>query len=152
MKIMLFSTPVMDFEEGRLKPIGYDASRECPPYGVYLLATILAGQGHEVIVADLIADGTNNITRYAKQLKDCSLVGVSATSLSWPTAIEVILQVRESAPNVPIVLGGVHPSMFPEYIMRTYDVHYVIRGEAEISLPILCRALERSSSFTDVPA
>ncbi len=152
MKVVLFPTPVMDYEQGELRPIGYDASRECPPYGIYLLATILSHNGHEVVVADLIAEGTSSIAKYSNQLKDCKLVGISATTLSWPTAIEVILQVRESVPQIPIVIGGVHPTMFAEYIVRSFPVDYVIRGEAEGILQMLCEAIERKSTLENIPS
>ena len=152
MKIVLFSTPVMDYEQGTLRPIGYDASRECPPYGVYLLATILIRHGYEVVVADLIAEGTNTIAKFSDDLGSCTLVGISATTLSWPTATEVISQLRESAPRVPIVIGGVHPTMFAEYIMQSFPVDYVICGEAEKSFPMLCEAITRRTGFENIPS
>ena len=58
MKVLLVSPPVMDFVGGRLRAIAMDAGRECPPYGVYLLSSILKRAGHDVTVADLVATGS----------------------------------------------------------------------------------------------
>jgi radical SAM superfamily enzyme YgiQ (UPF0313 family) len=152
MNIVMFSTPVMDADpDGALKPIGYDASRECPPYGTYLLATRLRHFGHEVTVGDLIADGSASVSKYLYELSSASLVGISATTLSWPTALAVIKQIREVRPDVPVVLGGVHPSSFPTHILANSSVDYVICGEGEISLPMLAEALENGKKVHHIP-
>jgi len=150
-KTVLFAPPMIDRIRGRLKPIAMDAVKECPPYGIYLLASILKAHGHYVVIADLIADGTHLMRKYLSELKDCNLVGIGATSLSWPTALEVIWQVRRARKDVPIVLGGIHPTMFDRYILRVFPVQYVIRGEGEEALPALCTALESNGNVSGVP-
>src|SRR5665213_714522 len=106
MKVLLIAPPIMDdlFWDSP-RSIAMDAVRECPPYGIYLLQAVLRRAQHEAIVADLIADGSHRIDPYLKDLEDCGLVGVAATSMSWPTAVSVIKQVRRVRPDVPIVLG-----------------------------------------------
>ena len=114
--------------------IGMDAVRECPPYGIYLLQAVLRKAGHDAIVADLIAAGSNSMVPYLSDLTDCRLVGIAATSMSWPTALDVIQQIRRARPEVPIVLGGIHPTMFDLYILSTFPVDYIVRGEGELAL------------------
>src|SRR5689334_2841235 len=111
MKVVLIAPPIMDNLWETARPIAMDAVRECPPYGIYLLQAVLRAAGHEAIVADLIADGSNCVKPYQDPLADCGLVGIAATSMSWPTANDVIGQVRRLRPDVPIVLGGIHPTM-----------------------------------------
>jgi anaerobic magnesium-protoporphyrin IX monomethyl ester cyclase len=152
MKVLLFAPPIMDdlfFDKPR--PIAMDAVKECPPYGIYLLQAVLREAGHDAIVADLIADGTERIDAYAADLADCGLVGIAATSMSWPTAVQVLRQVRRDRPEVPIVLGGIHPTMFDYYILNTFQVDYIVRGEGEIALRALCSALERGDGLDEVP-
>ncbi len=151
MKVLLVSPPVMDFVGGRLRAIAMDAGRECPPYGVYLLSSVLKRAGHDVTLADLVATGTHSIEPYLADLRDCSLVGIGATTLSWPTAVQVLRDIRQARADVPIVLGGIHPSMFDRYVLRTFPAQYVIRGEAERALPALCEALEKGTDLSGVP-
>ena len=84
MKVVLTTPPIMDYSSGhawgRIVPIAQDKVRECPAYGIYMLANILQQAGHHVVVADLIALGTHNIALYADDIKDCSLVGIGTTS------------------------------------------------------------------------
>ena len=89
MKVLLVAPPIMDYMEGRLVPIAMDAHRTCPPYGMYLLASTLRAAGHEVALADLIAEGTNSIGDHATTLGDFQLVGIGCTSMSWPTALRL---------------------------------------------------------------
>lgn len=151
MKITLIASLLLDYVGGNLEPIAMDKGRECPPYGAYLLATILRNLGHDVIMADLIAQGSISLAPYEKDIAESSLIGISATSLSWPSALDCILSIRRKFPERKIVLGGIHGTMFDEYILSTTGVDYIIRGEGEIALPQLVEAIEGKRDFDDVP-
>ncbi|MBN1420884.1 MAG: B12-binding domain-containing radical SAM protein [Planctomycetes bacterium] len=151
MKVLLIAPPLMDRTNGVLHPISMDAHRECPPYGIFLLAQRLRQDGHETIIADLIALGTNRLDVFWPHLATCHLVGIGTSSLSWPTARDCIGQIRQLRPDVPIVLGGIHATMFDRYVLATSGADYVIRGEGERALPALCHVLERGGDLRTVP-
>ena len=151
MKVVLIAPPIMDYIGNSLQAISQDAVKNTPPYGLYLLAGILRSKSYEVCMADLISCGTNDITQFQKELTDADIVGISATSLSWPTANDVIKQLRIINPEVPVVLGGIHPTMFDQYLLEGFPIDYVIRGEGEIALPALCEAVKKKKGFADVP-
>jgi anaerobic magnesium-protoporphyrin IX monomethyl ester cyclase len=154
-KVALIAPPIMDHQGGRswgrLAPIAMDAVRECPPYGIYMLASVLESAGHEVILVDLIAAGSRNLKPWLGAIGDCGLIGIGATSMSWPTAHDAIRQIRRFRKDVPIVLGGIHPTMFDRYLLRNFDVQYVVRGEGEVALVALCAALEKEGKIHEVP-
>ena len=151
MNILLIAPPIMDYIEGLLVPISMDSYKQCPPYGVYLLAGILRAKGHDIALADLIADGSNCIKKYHSHVLDAGLIAVSATSLSWPTAVTVIQQIRQIRDDVPIVVGGIHPTMFDKYILQAFPVNFVIRGEGEEAIAILAHAVEQGFGVEQVP-
>lgn len=151
MKVILIAPPIMDYFGTKLKPIAQDAGRNCPPYGMYLLTSLLREHEYDVILLDLIAKGTNNILQFKELFNTADLVGIGATSLSWPTANNVIKQVKLLNPAVKIVLGGIHPTMFDKYLLERFPIDFVIRGEGEIALPALCKAIEINEGFKDVP-
>jgi anaerobic magnesium-protoporphyrin IX monomethyl ester cyclase len=66
MKILLVAPPIMDYVQGQLRPIAMDALCECPPYGIYSLARNLRNNGHQVVVADLIARGSNDVCPFGQ--------------------------------------------------------------------------------------
>jgi anaerobic magnesium-protoporphyrin IX monomethyl ester cyclase len=141
----------MDYVGGKIRSIAQDATRNCPPYGLYLLAALLRRDGHDVTVLDLIAAGTRSVLPFQQLLSTADLVGVTATSLSWPTALDVVRRVRSLNEHVPIVLGGVHPTMFDVYLLNRFPIQYVVRGEGERALPALCTAIAKHRTPETVP-
>jgi anaerobic magnesium-protoporphyrin IX monomethyl ester cyclase len=143
MKVLLAIPPIMDYSNsrswGELVPIAQDSFRECHPDGVYMLASILRQSGHEVVVADLIALGSDKIDLYERDIENCSLIGISVNSLSWPTAYSVIRQIRRMGNGVPIVLGGIHATMFDCCLLRQFRVQYVA------GFPQKCESRERGA-------
>jgi radical SAM superfamily enzyme YgiQ (UPF0313 family) len=151
MNVLLISPPVMDKNEvDELIPLAMDAKKIAPPYGIYLLATILRKHDHKVDIADLIASGSKDIDVYLKKIDSYDLVGIGATSFSWPTALECINEIRGVSPGVPIVLGGIHPTMFDYFILHKTPATFVVRGEAEYALVELCEVLEGKRKLSDV--
>ncbi|WP_022668382.1 B12-binding domain-containing radical SAM protein [Desulfospira joergensenii] len=80
------------------------------------------------------------------------LVGIS--SLFTPYADQALATartVKKFFPRTLVVLGGHHPTLFPEQVLVDEAVDFILRGEGEISLPLLCRALTDGSDLKQVP-
>src|SRR5664279_4130352 len=58
---------------------------------------------------------------------------------------------RRLAPDVPIVIGGIHATAFDQYLLERFPIDYAIRGEGEVALPALCDALQGKRSIESVP-
>src|SRR5262249_28177101 len=132
MNVTFVACPFVDDVDGVVRPIGNDAVRAVPPLGVYQLAGVARAVGHDVHVADLTATGRHELT--AGELADMDVLCLSATTMSWPVARSVAAQVRRTRPEVPIVAGGVHPTMFDRWVLDHADVDVVVRGEGEENL------------------
>lgn len=151
MRVVLCAPPIMDHIGGQLHSIAMDAHRECPPYGMYLLRAALQAAGHHVDFLDLIARGTSSVQDEMEVIERADLIGIGATSMSWPTALEVIKQIRGRRIDTPIVVGGIHPTMFDQYVLAAFPIQFVVRGEGEIAIVALVEALERGNGFHEVP-
>jgi radical SAM superfamily enzyme YgiQ (UPF0313 family) len=149
--VLLVSPPILDVVAGRLRPVGVDAERECPPVGIYNLAAALEEVGHTVTVADLVLAGGRSMESFAAAVDTADIVGIGATSMAWPAALDVLAQVRARRPEVPVVCGGIHPTLFDRYVLETYPVNFVIRGDGEDALIALCAALGGERELADVP-
>jgi hypothetical protein len=86
-KVLLIAPPIMDVVDRRLRVVGVDALRECPPLGIYSLRAILERKGHDVVIADLILHGTRSLESFDDDLATADLVGIGSTSMAWPTAV-----------------------------------------------------------------
>lgn len=84
--------------------------------------------------------------------QEASLIGISGTSLNWPSVLMVVEQIRQAGVKTPIVVGGIHPTMFADYILQTHrSIDFVIRHEGEKALLKLCEALEGRLGYEKVP-
>ncbi len=116
-----------------------------PRLGAPILATILKELGHEVkvYVEDLAPIRLNE----ALDILKSDLVGISCTSATAPRGYAMARLLRLK--GVPVVFGGVHPTFMPEEPLKYAD--YVLKGEAEESLPRLVEALEGTGDLSGVP-
>ena len=80
------------------------------------------------------------------------LVGISSLFTPYvPEAIRMAEVVKAHLPDCKIVMGGHHPSALPESVMASAAVDFVIRGEGEVALPLLAKALSNSSRYDSIP-
>jgi radical SAM superfamily enzyme YgiQ (UPF0313 family) len=71
-------------------------------------------------------------------------VGVTAmTGGQIHYGLEVARWVKQNAPDVPVVWGGIHPTYYPEQTLRSPYADYVVVNEGEMTLLALARALKR---------
>lgn len=73
---------------------------------------------------------------------DPRVVGISSLFTAYADqALATAEAVRRFCPNAVIVMGGHHPTLFPEQTLDHPAVDFVLRGEGEAGLPMLCRHL-----------
>lgn len=143
---------MMDYNRaGQIVPGGMDALRASPNFGIYLLSAILKQQGYTVTLVDLVAAGNLDITSWTDAILDAAIIGLGSSSFAWPASVALIKMVRRIDPRVPIVVGGVHASLFDRHILRNFPVQFVIRGEGDVALPSLCRCLATKGDPAQVP-
>lgn len=118
--------------------------------------TSLAGNldsHHRVAVADLIL-AQREVRATVEQLVrqwEPQLVGLSVMTFQRKTALKIVQLVRALKPGVKIVVGGYDPSLAPDpYMAEGAGVDYIVRGEGELTLRELVRALEHGHSPNQV--
>jgi radical SAM superfamily enzyme YgiQ (UPF0313 family) len=120
------------------------------------LASSLQAKGFEVILIDALVEGFDNKENLGNEWFRVGLsrdelkkrvseiipdfVGISAQFTSQHEMIEEAVEDVRLVTNVPIVVGGIHATFMPEFVLNIRGVNYVLRGEAEESLPLLLNA------------
>ena len=80
------------------------------------------------------------------------MVGISSLFTAYSeTSLEVAAVVKAVAPETVVVMGGHHPTALPEAVMQCDHVDFVLRGEAETSLPALAGAIKEGTSPDEIP-
>jgi radical SAM superfamily enzyme YgiQ (UPF0313 family) len=113
--------------------------------------TSLAGNvdpHHKVAVADLILcqrTVRETVTRLVRDFQP-DLVGLSIMTFQRRTAERIMHLILKLKPDTRIAVGGYDPSLASEAYLST-PVHFIVRGEGEVTFRELTRALEADSGL-----
>lgn len=80
------------------------------------------------------------------------VVGISSLFTAYSNeALETAKSIKTFYPHCVIVMGGHHPTFFPEKILQSREVDFVLRGEGEGTMPLLCKALKTGADPSTIP-
>lgn len=170
MKILLIDPPFYRF-------IGY--YNRYFPLGLTYLAAVLQVQGHEVVVYDADANIDPKRMNFAvleesypaylaalrkdthvvwqefkNKLNEFNpdVVGISTWTTFAASAFKIASICKEYDKNLPVIMGGPHISIKYDEVMNICkDVDFLVRGEAEETLPELIKALNRADGENKKP-
>lgn len=92
-----------------------------------------------------------HIARAAKD-SGAFLVGISALFTPYfQEALKVAEAVKRYHPTCKIVVGGHHPTALPLSAMEHPAIDFVLRGEGEVSMPLLAKALKAGTGVAAIP-
>lgn len=122
--------------------------------GIEYLSAVLKKAGHTTdLILDHGLDGTFYIRRQKKNFKpildgikkfEPGLVAISCVTNLFSWARKITSLVKEWK-NVPVILGGVHPTIMPENTLTRTKADMVCMGEAENAILELVTHLENNS-------
>lgn len=136
----------------RLNPDDLPETRFLMPLSLLYVATPLREAGYNVSILDarLREDWLKELIRQVETL-DPVCVGISSlTGIQLRTAMEAARAVKQLAPDLPVVWGGVHASLLPAETIREPFVDYVVVGEGEQTFTELVTRLDERKSLEDV--
>ncbi|MBI4546420.1 MAG: B12-binding domain-containing radical SAM protein [Ignavibacteriae bacterium] len=91
------------------------------------------------------------ITDFQSELESLKpdIIGFSTMSGSHRWAVEMARTIKRDY-GIPTILGGAHPTFFPQVIEET-GVDMILRGEGEESVLELLNRIDARQSLTDIP-
>jgi radical SAM superfamily enzyme YgiQ (UPF0313 family) len=137
-----------------------------PQLGILSVASILEAEGDCPHVFDVNAEylrfasavGTDRIDDFAHHLADtvvranADVYGFSSICSTFPLSLRVARAIKEIRPYATILFGGPQATVVDEKVIGSFPfVDFILRGEAEQSLPILLRELQSDYQFSQVP-
>lgn len=164
-KILLISPPGKVY----ILPDGTPSARKhcAQPLGMAYLAAILLNNNYDVHVIDMLAEGYDKevyhkpfivygltvedvLSRIENEKPD--IIGISVLySFLIKEIVELCSSIKAKYPDIPILLGGHHPSGVPKEVMKNDSVDYILVGEAEISIIKFLEYLKGNISLNEVP-
>lgn len=117
------------------------------PLGLLFVASLLDSRGYNVKIIDQrIKKNWKKIL--LKSLKNNPIcTGIACiTGPQIRYALEISKFVKKNS-DVPVIWGGIHPTMLPEQTLKNENVDIVVCGEGEITFLELVRFLEKNKSL-----
>lgn len=121
------------------------------PLNNLCLGSFLKEKGYNVVIVDQ-ANWTDEIffSKIRNYLKNSICVGISAMTAQVPYGLRISKFIKKINPDMPIIWGGKHPTIFPEQTARNPYVDVAVRGEGEQTLLEIVRAIEDNDSLDNI--
>lgn len=92
-----------------------------------------------------------NINEYSEEdvklrLKEIrpEVVMITALSTEYFKSYHAVAKIsKEVLPNIPVIMGGVYPTVCPEYVVKDENIDLVMMGHAEERLDVLLSLIEK---------
>ena len=120
------------------------------PLGLGYLAAVLEKEAYTVNVIDCQVQ-QHSIkdleTELAKLQPD--VIGVTSTTLTYRSAIDIVQTARKASPDSVILMGGPHVTVLDKQVLNEQsEVDIIVRGEGETTLLELADRVTKSNMKT----
>ncbi len=159
MRILLLSPPYVLFPR--------ETKFASPPLGLSYIAALLEKNNYEVKIIDAVVEAYKTVTDYDN---GTSVYGMSKNdilntldeyqpdvlgiSFIFSTLNAVLSElgplIKEKFPRIKIVLGGTHPTVMADTLIKEPYVDYIIRGEGEFAFLKLLKYLQGNQEIENV--
>lgn len=137
--------------------LGKNISAIEPPYLTLSFATYLKSKGINVSILDCQAENISPAETSQRVLElNPTLIAIivygnqpSASTQNMDISGRVASAIKENS-DIPIVMGGLHPSALPKQTLEEENIDFVIQGEEQIPLEQLCKAIKTNKKFSDI--
>jgi magnesium-protoporphyrin IX monomethyl ester (oxidative) cyclase len=159
MRICLVNPP-------HVRPITWGIPRIFPPLGLAYIAAVLEPD-HDIHIIDANGEGWRNPKQIENDILYCGLelkeIGdrisrfnpdICGITVPFSVANSISIQIADIIkgidPNIPVILGGPHPTVRPLQTLKNESVDYVILGEGEHTIVDLLNTMSSNAPVNDV--
>jgi radical SAM superfamily enzyme YgiQ (UPF0313 family) len=121
-------------------------------FGIRVISACLKKEGHNVKTIFLAREFWNRyenrtLEKIVELFKDADLIGISVMTNFFDNCVQITQKLKKDL-DIPIVWGGVHPTLRPEECLNYADI--VCIGEAEETMAELARRIESGKDYRDI--
>jgi len=129
----------------------FSSQEATAPLGILAVSTPLLRAGYQVTIVDSTIT-PNFQKRVIEELKDALCLAVSlVTGPMIRETVQVAREAKRIYPDLPVVLGGWHPSLLPDQTLAADCVDIVCVGQGEDALLEIAQRLEAGDSMRGIP-
>ena len=121
-----------------------------PPLSLAFIAGSLKRAGHAVRIIDLQIPEIRNQWESIFHSEPTDMVGITAMTPQISQAHEIAQRIKKKAPSIPIVAGGVHPTLLPEQTLKEFPAFdLLVIGEGEETIVEVAARQEQGKPIAD---
>src|SRR5690349_3163758 len=125
----------------------FSSKEATAPLGILAVSTPLLRAGYQVRIVDSTI-APNFQKRVIEELRDALCLAISlVTGPMIRETVQMAAEVKRIYPNLPIVLGGWHPSLLPDQTLAAEFVDAVVIGQGEDALLEVVQHIEAGESL-----
>lgn len=121
-----------------------------PPLGLLYLAKILENEGDTVTVLDFSAEPFNE-KNLINAIHNIDVIGMTLLSPALEHAKHLIRVIKQSNPDIPLVIGGPHCTLLPQKALEETQADISIQGDGETVIKDIRQALIKKKEFNQIP-
>lgn len=146
---LLFIFPSTGFH---LAPDIHGPNAFLPPLGLLYLAKMAELQGHSVEIIDYNAERFDeNALHGAIQSSDAIGMTVLSPKNEFENSMTIAHKIRQFSPDIPLIVGGPHCTIFQEQTLRSLNANICVKGEGEFIIGPIVEALEGKRQLSSIP-
>ncbi len=128
---ILLINPAQSFKKSSFE----DERKWVPPLGLLYLNEYLLRAGFNSIVLDMDSGeySLNELLNFIRE-KNISVVGITVYTRTRKMAYYLSKKIKQEFPNIYIMFGGAHCTIFPEDARKNSEADVIVRNEAELEI------------------
>jgi len=115
------------------------------------MSAVLKQAGYQTSLIHIVQPISEHDFIVRVQQEKADLIGLSSTSHMFSIARKLTSWLKDARLNVPVICGGIHPTIAPEESIAADGINMICRGEGEAPLLELCKRLEKQEDISDIP-
>ena len=119
-----------------------------PPVGLLHVASYVRARGGRISLFDFETSEKEFKQELIAFKPD--IIGITCQTALVNNTITLCKEIKDIYRDVPIVVGGNHPSIRPMDLLETGLVDYIVRGEGEITFYELAKAIYNGGSIAEI--
>lgn len=122
------------------------------PIGAGYLAGYLLHRKKQIEILDEhIAPVTlESLEAAVRPLSRPYIFGISSLTACIYRASQLAAVIKDRFPESKIILGGIHPTVLPDEVLRDKNIDFIVRGEGEFVLDELYDSIKNSSDYSKI--
>jgi radical SAM superfamily enzyme YgiQ (UPF0313 family) len=120
-----------------------------PPVGLVSIGGLLIDNGYSVKIIDVLA-GDDYKKEIESNINNCLFVGISVMTANIPSGLEISKFIKNIDSKIPVVWGGIHPTLYPRQVISDSYVDIVVVGDGEYTSLQLANCLREKGDLNEV--